>query len=136
MSAGLVASPSAAVAAPASLLNPQGTFWLPDSRCGRRRERTPHGYTRRDHASRHPALPPTATAPDGTLLAVDGGGAAKALVLWEDAKKTGVVVSGVTVAYYFMEHSGSTLIALLCNLLMCATIASFLFTHVTNLLKW
>jgi len=62
--------------------------------------------------------------------------AAKALVLWEDAKKTGVVVSSVTVAYYFMEHSGSTLIALLSKLLMFATIASYIFTHATKLLKW
>lgn len=57
-------------------------------------------------------------------------------MLWEDAKKTGVVVSSVTVAYYFMEHSGSTLIALLSKLLMFATIASYIFTHATKLLKW
>lgn len=57
-------------------------------------------------------------------------------MLWEDAKKTAVVVSGVTVAYYFLEHSGSTLIALLCKLLMFATIASYIFTYATKLLKW
>jgi hypothetical protein len=57
-------------------------------------------------------------------------------VLWEDVKKTGGVVSCVTVTYYLMEHSGSTLIALLCKLLMSATIFAYLFTHANTFLKW
>jgi hypothetical protein len=53
----------------------------------------------------------------------------KALLLWEDPKKSGAVLAGATVVYFLLEMSGYTMLYLIPTLMLVAVIASFVFSR-------
>merc|ERR1711988_1619685 len=53
---------------------------------------------------------------------------------WKDPKKTGPIVGGATLAYFFVEYSGYTLIAMVANLLMLAVVVCFVWGNVAGLI--
>lgn len=59
----------------------------------------------------------------------------KALVMWQDPKKTGAMFGGSTLIYYFLEQSGYTAISLVSNLLLLAVIGSFLWSSASRFMN-
>lgn len=59
----------------------------------------------------------------------------KAMVMWEDPKKSGAVFGGATMLYYFLERSGYTAISLVSNMLLLAVIGSFLWSSASRFMN-
>lgn len=53
----------------------------------------------------------------------------KALLPWEDPKKSGAILAGATVVYFLLEMSGYTMLYLIPTLMLVAVIASFVFSY-------
>mmetsp|Transcript_8157 Transcript_8157/g.9477 ORF Transcript_8157/g.9477 Transcript_8157/m.9477 type:complete len:197 (-) Transcript_8157:714-1304(-) len=56
------------------------------------------------------------------------------LVMWTDPKKSGAVFGGITVAYYLLEKSGYTFLALLSNIALFSIIISCVWSSVSTVI--
>ncbi|KAK3279151.1 hypothetical protein CYMTET_12952 [Cymbomonas tetramitiformis] len=56
------------------------------------------------------------------------------LLMWADPKKSGMTLGGATVAYFFLEKSGYTMLSLLSNALLIIVVACFLWSNLAGII--